>query len=242
MVTRCSFNFHFSTSRNNSSFGVLALYPLSLHHDTAGFPTSRINCVTRHPEFSVESSKRPDFFFFFLYLQYQEAENTMVATRSHTSTPSSLSPNAPTKTSSISIAEPSKPTSSPRRPPNKRALSSNHIGAPPDLFPRLSAHASRIHKAKSHILLFFLISILFLVIYFLNPNFLGSVIKALSVSSWKTIGVVTGVVAGAALGLVYWTNVYKVDWYEVVVGYWWLCLPTLGAVGWAVVMVREGKK
>jgi hypothetical protein len=165
----------------------------------------------------------------------------MVYTRSHDASSSHLSPtNRPKATRTVSINEPIKlPSSTPRRPPNKRALSSNHIGAPPDLFPRLSAHASRIHKAKSHILLFFLICILTLAVYLLNPNFLGSVIKSLATSSWSTV-VVAGVgVVGVGLGLVVWTDVYKVDWYEVVAGYWWVVIPAL--VGWLVVMAQEGE-
>ncbi|KUJ24065.1 uncharacterized protein LY89DRAFT_11190 [Mollisia scopiformis] len=170
----------------------------------------------------------------------------MVTTRSHSTVPDAdthpLS-NGQKKGPSVSIDAPAKQASStPRRPPNKRALSSNHIGAPPDLFPRLSAHASRIHKAKSHILLFFLLCILSTGIYFLNPSLLGFVVKSLAASSWTTVGTVAVGVLGIGMGMVCWTNVYKVDWYEVVAGYWWLVIPALGAVGWAIAIVQEGEK
>lgn len=147
-----------------------------------------------------------------------------------------LSPNnRPKPTSMVSINEPIKPPSStPRRPPNKRALSSNHIGAPPDLFPRLSAHAS-------HILLFFLLCLLSLAVYLLNPNFLGSIIRSLSASSGTTVGVVIAATAAIAMGLVYGRDVYKMDWYEVVTGHWWILIPSLVSVGWVVVMAQEAE-
>lgn len=48
-------------------------------------------------------------------------------------------------------------------------------------------------------------------------------------------------VVGVGLGVVLWTDVYKVDWYEVVAGYWWVVIPALGSVGWVVVMAQEGE-
>lgn len=46
------------------------------------------------------------------------------------------------------------------------------------------------------------------------------------------------VVVGVA-GLLYWSGVMGVDWWEVVCGYWWLCMPVLGAAGVVLVMAME---
>lgn len=47
-------------------------------------------------------------------------------------------------------------------------------------------------------------------------------------------------IVSTGLGVVYWTDVYKVDFYELVVEYWWVLIPAFGSVGWVVVMAQHG--
>ncbi|KAF8856962.1 hypothetical protein BDZ45DRAFT_691303 [Acephala macrosclerotiorum] len=142
----------------------------------------------------------------------------MVTTRSQSaapSTPTHLSPNDYAKSSSTSV---SRASPSPLRPPNPRAFSSNHIGPPPDLFPTLSAHASRIHKAKSNILLLLLLTTLPIGLYLLNPTLLSSVTKYLSNAEWGTAAVASMIVGAVMTTGLYWTDARTIDWYQVVFG------------------------
>jgi hypothetical protein len=57
--------------------------------------------------------------------------------------------------------------------------------------------------------------------------------------SWGALALGLGGAGSAAGVLLYWTGSHYIDWWELVMGYWWLSMPVAGAAGVLLVMAQE---
>ncbi|RDW78159.1 hypothetical protein BP5796_06011 [Coleophoma crateriformis] len=59
------------------------------------------------------------------------------------------------------------------------------------------------------------------------------------VSSWIELVALLGFVIVGLLALISWTGAHWIDWWELVLGYWWLSMPAAGGAVVCLVIMQE---
>ncbi len=69
--------------------------------------------------------------------------------------------------------------------------------------------------------------------WFFEPSFLQ-----VSENVWVQVGILAGM-AGFTLMMLFFTGTVWIDWWELVLGYWWLSIPIAAAAGLVFVLNQE---
>ena len=102
--------------------------------------------------------------------------------------------------------------------------------------PTLTHESPATAHLRSYLLVFSL-----LLISIVGSYVLGFSLLQISPStSWIEGGITLLALVGVAGTALWWTGSHKIDWWELVMGYWWFSMPIAGAAGLLLVRAQEG--
>lgn len=104
--------------------------------------------------------------------------------------------------------------------------------------PTLTTSSPTTTHLKSHLTILFL-----LITSILGSYLLGfSLLQQSSSTTWLESAISLAALVGVGATALWWTGSHKIDWWELVLGYWWFSMPIAGAAGLLLIRAQEGSE